>query len=65
MSMCMDQYLATVADADAKLASDIAACNGDLECERIAVDAHYQSIVAAYEAYINCAANQEGEPGGN
>lgn len=61
----MDQYLETLADADAKLASDIAACNGDLKCERVAVHTHYKSIVAAYGAYLDCVANTDGEPGGN
>jgi hypothetical protein len=63
MSICLDAYNAATANAAAQLSAALAACNGDFECERVAVDAHYQAIVAAYTAYVNCSANQEGEPG--
>lgn len=56
MSICLDAYNAATANAAAQLSAALAACNGDFECERVA-------IVAAYTAYVNCSANQEGEPG--
>lgn len=53
-SACLDTYIAAVAAADAALHAKIASCNGNRECEQIAVDEHLLAIKAARNAYFAC-----------
>jgi len=59
---CLQKYTARVAAADAWLAAQLEACNGDTECERIAVDAHYAEIQAAWTEYNHCMNGGSGDP---
>ena len=62
---CLETYMTAADAADAARDLAIQQCNGNLLCEKAAIQTHYAAIVAAYEAYLDCVANQEGEPGGN
>lgn len=60
MEDCSSTYYAAVALADADLASDLAACSGDLACQAAAIKVHKQRTDLAYANYLSCSGQSGG-----
>lgn len=62
---CLDTYMQAADAADAARDLAILNCNGNVMCEKAAIQTHYAAIVAAYEAYLECVTNHQGGPSGD